>query len=90
MWALLPLCYHFATGFSARLVYRRAERSVNCRRGSLLHAWNDVAVSVDRQRHAAVPKPLTDDLRMDIALEHDRRVAVPEIVKPNARQFGRR
>jgi hypothetical protein len=27
---------------------------------------------------------------MDVALEHDRRVAVPEIVKPNARQFGRR
>jgi hypothetical protein len=48
-----------------------------------------VAVHVHRERDAAMAQALTDDLRMDVALEHDRRVAMPQLVEADARQFGR-
>jgi len=49
-----------------------------------------MAVGVQSNRHLGMAEPLTDDLRMNIGAEHERRVAVPKIVKPNSWQFGRR
>jgi hypothetical protein len=47
-----------------------------------------MSVDVERDRRAAVPEALLDSLRRLTLDEQDRRVSMPHVVEPDARQPG--
>lgn len=57
--------------------------------GRLVHARDDVAVDLERERSGRVPEAFADDLGRHSGLKGGAGVGVPDVVKPDLGQAGR-
>ena len=67
-------------------LYSTAESGVETDGGIFLHGLGHMAVKIKRGCHRRVSEPLLGDLGMDAGQQELRRVAVPEVMEPDARE----
>jgi len=84
----IGICYRSATNSFAWGLFSSFNGGVNLPGGVRLHARHDVAREIKCDPDSRVTAALAGDLRMLAGRQALGRVAVPEIVKTDLRQFG--